>query len=147
MLPYLCQVVCETIGKKKTTTNQQQQQQRQQQQKPEFPLFSVSPPFPAHPFFCSSVLFHYCCCLWLCLAWLLQMTALYSPLFLPCFLFCFMLQCFYLDMHPTVSQLIARRITLFPIPASPLSSAVLSESMRLSVLCVTAVHPSCFFPS
>lgn len=36
---------------------------------------------------------------------------------------------------------------LFPIPASSLSSAVLSESMRLLVLCVTAVHPSCFFPT
>lgn len=62
-----------------------------------------------------------------------------------CSALCYCL-CFYLDMHPTVSQLIAR-ITIFPLPASPLSSAVLCESMRFPVLCVTAVHPSCFFPT
>lgn len=78
MLPNLCQIASETREKKK--------------KKAEFPLFSISPPFFPPPLFCSPfVVFHYCCWLWLCLAWLLQMIVFYSPLFLLCFLFSFML--------------------------------------------------------
>lgn len=122
---------------------------------PEFPLFSVSPsslPSPPSPraFFCYPfVPFHYCCCLWLCLAWLPHMTVLYSLLFLSCFLFCFMLLSVllfgYAPYHVLTDS--KKNHNLFPIPASPLSSAVLSGSMMFPVLCVTAVHPSCFFPT
>lgn len=106
--------------------------------------------FPPHPFFCSPfVLFHYCCCLRLCLAWLLQMTVLYNPLFLPCFLFCFVFLSVFLFGYAPYCVLTGSRKNhnVFLIPASPLSSAVLSHSVRFPVRCVTAVHPFCFFPT
>lgn len=108
----------------------------------------IAPHFLLFLFSCPFVLPHYCCSLLLSLAChLLLMTVLYSPLFsslLFVLFYVLFLSVFLFGYAPYCGLIDKKTHSLFAILVSPLSSVVLTQ---FPVLCLLAVHPSCFLPT